>query len=67
MIEKFDADIACLCETWLTKADTINADGYRWIGPNRSKLVKSAVRGSGRWSRNVSERELIQEVQHQCY
>ena len=56
MIENFNTDISCLCETWLAKADKINVNGYKWIGQNRSKLAKNAVRGSGGVGLLVKER-----------
>ena len=43
----FNADITCLCETWLRETNAIVYEGYTWIGQNRCKIAKKAVRGSG--------------------
>ena len=47
VINKFNADITCLCETWLRETNAIVYEGYTWIGQNRCKIAKKAVRGSG--------------------
>ena len=44
---KLNADIVCLCETWLQDKEIITCDNYKWIGHNCKILSKRAVRGSG--------------------
>ena len=47
VINKFNADITCLCETWLRETNAIEYEGCTWIGQNRCKIAKNVVRGSG--------------------
>ena len=41
-------DVICLSETHLSKKDTVNVDGYSWLGFNRStKHVRSPFTHGG--------------------
>ena len=46
-IYNLNADIVCLCETWLRDNENISCDYYKWIGQNRRALSRRAVKGSG--------------------
>ena len=47
ILDKINADIICINETFLTGQNTIFIEGYTWYGHNRSTKHVNARRGSG--------------------
>ena len=47
VIRAYNPDIACKVETWLRDGEEVEFEGYHWVGHNRGRLNKNAVRGSG--------------------
>ncbi len=47
IIRAIDADIISICETHLSRQNTINSDNYVWFGFNRADIHTSAPRASG--------------------
>ena len=47
VIAFYEPDVLAVVETWLKEEDAILVGGYKWIGNNRMKLNRGAVRGSG--------------------
>lgn len=47
VLNHFRPDVIGVVETWLHGDEVISVPGYTWLGNNRSKLNKKAVRGLG--------------------
>ena len=45
----FNADVTCLCETWLRETNAIVYEGYTWIGQNRCKIAKKVLEALVEW------------------